>query len=99
MWVVEQVLLRLIGMPARGRPITTLTGRVFMAVSQEFYIRAFDVRTGKELWKGRLSVGAQATPMICVSPKGGRPFVVISAGGNSATTTKGDYVMAYALLQ
>lgn len=86
-----------IGMPTRGGPITTSSGLVFIAASQDFYIRAFDVRTGKELWKGRLPVGAEATPMTYVSPKSGRQFLVISAGGNSATTQKGDYVVAYAL--
>lgn len=86
-----------IGMPTRGGPITTSTGLVFMAGTQDFYIRAFDVRTGKELWKGRLPVGAEATPMTYVSPKTGRQFVLISAGGNSATTQKGDYIVAYAL--
>lgn len=86
-----------IGMPTRGGPITTSTGLVFIAASQDFYIRAFDVRTGKELWKGRLPVGAEATPMTYISPKTGRQFLVISAGGNSATTQKGDYVVAYAL--
>ncbi len=86
-----------IGMPTRGGPITTSTGLVFIAASQDFYIRAFDVRTGKELWKGRLPVGAEATPMTYISPKSGRQFLVISAGGNSATTSKGDYVVAYAL--
>jgi hypothetical protein len=86
-----------IGMPTRGGPITTSTGLVLMAGTQDFYIRALDVRTGKELWKGRLPVGAEATPMTYVSPKTGRQFVVISAGGNSAMTQKGDYVIAYAL--
>jgi quinate dehydrogenase (quinone) len=86
-----------IGMPTRGGPITTSTGLVFIGASQDFYIRAFDVRTGKELWKGRLPVGAEATPMTYISPKTGRQFLVISAGGNSATTKKGDYVVAYAL--
>ncbi|MNO46995.1 Quinate/shikimate dehydrogenase (quinone) [compost metagenome] len=86
-----------IGMPTRGGPITTSTGLVFMAGSQDFYLRAFNVRTGKELWKGRLPVGAEATPMTYVSPKTGRQFVLISAGGNSATTQKGDYIVAYAL--
>lgn len=86
-----------IGMPTRGGPITTSTGLVFIAASQDFYIRAFDVRTGNELWKGRLPVGAEATPMTYISPKTGRQFLVISAGGNSATTKKGDYVVAYAL--
>lgn len=86
-----------IGMPTRGGPVTTSSGLVFMAGTQDFYIRALDVRTGKELWKGRLPVGAEATPMTYVSPRTGRQFLVISAGGNSATTQKGDYVVAYAL--
>lgn len=86
-----------IGMPTRGGPITTSTGLVFMAGTQDFYLRAFEVRTGKELWKGRLPVGAEATPMTYVSPKTGRQFVLISAGGNSATAQKGDYIVAYAL--
>ena len=88
-----------IGMPTRGGPITTSSGLVFMAGTQDFYLRALDVRTGKELWKGRLPVGAEATPMTYVSPRTGRQFVVISAGGNSATTQKGDYIIAYALHQ
>lgn len=86
-----------IGMPTRGGPVTTSSGLIFIAGSQDFYIRAFDVRTGKELWKGRLPVGAEATPMTYVSPRTGRQFLVVSAGGNSATTQKGDYVVAYAL--
>ena len=86
-----------IGMPTRGGPVTTSSGLVFMAGTQDFYLRALDVRTGKELWKGRLPVGAEATPMTYVSPYTGRQFLVISAGGNSATTQKGDYVMAFAL--
>ncbi|MDF5890341.1 membrane-bound PQQ-dependent dehydrogenase, glucose/quinate/shikimate family [Pseudomonas syringae pv. syringae] len=86
-----------IGMPTRGGPVTTSSGLVFMAGTQDFNIRAFDVRTGHELWKGDLPVGAEATPMTYVSPRTGRQFVVISAGGNSATTQKGDYIIAFAL--
>nr|WP_148050748.1 hypothetical protein [Pseudomonas moraviensis] len=55
--------------------------------------------SGEELWKGRLPVGAEATPMTYVSPKSGRQYLVVSAGGNSATMQKGDYVVAYALPQ
>jgi quinate dehydrogenase (quinone) len=88
-----------VGMPTRGGPVTTSTGVVFIAASQDFYIRAFDVRTGKELWKGRLPVGAEANPMTYISQKTGRQFVVISAGGNSASKEKGDYVIAFAVPQ
>lgn len=86
-----------IGMPTRGAPLTTFSGLVFVAASQDFNMRAFDVRTGKERWSAKLPVGAEATPMTYVSPHSDSQFVVISAGGNSATTMKGDYIVAYAL--
>ncbi|XAH21990.1 hypothetical protein AAFF27_18460 [Xylophilus sp. GW821-FHT01B05] len=86
-----------IGMPTRGGPITTSSGLVFMAGAQDLYFRAIDVRTGRELWRHRLPVGAEATPMTYAAPRSGRQFVVISAGGNASTTAKGDYVVAYAL--
>lgn len=88
-----------IGMPTRGGPITTSSGLIFMAAAQDYYFRALDVRTGRELWKERLPVGAETVPMTYVSPQSGRQFVVISAGGNSSTTQKGDYVIAFALPQ
>ncbi|WP_121207511.1 membrane-bound PQQ-dependent dehydrogenase, glucose/quinate/shikimate family [Pseudomonas aeruginosa] len=86
-----------VGMPTRGGPMTTSSGLVFMAGTQDYYIRALDVRSGQELWKGRLPVGAETTPMTYVSPRSGRQFVIISVGGNSATAQKGDYVVAFAL--
>ena len=61
------------------------------------YIRAFDNKTGKEVWKYRMPVGAQATPMSYLSPESGRQFVVVSAGGARMTPEKGDYVIAFAL--
>lgn len=86
-----------IGMPTMGGPMSTDSGLVFFAGTQDYYLRAFDARTGEELWKGRLPVGAQATPMSYVSPESGRQFIVISAGGARQTPDRGDYVIAYAL--
>ncbi|MDO6414036.1 membrane-bound PQQ-dependent dehydrogenase, glucose/quinate/shikimate family [Sphingomonas sp. BIUV-7] len=86
-----------IGMPTLGGPITTASGLIFMAGTQDYYIRALDVRTGKELWKGRLPVGGETTPMTYVAPRSGRQFVVISAGGNRSTEIRGDYIIAFAL--
>lgn len=85
-----------IGMPTRGGPVTTSSGIIFIAGTQDYYLRAIDVRTGRELWKGRLPVGAETTPMTYVSPRG-RQFVVISAGGTGASGQMGDYVVAFAL--
>lgn len=86
-----------IGMPTLGGPITTASGLVFMAGTQDYYIRALDIRSGKELWRGRLPVGGETTPMTYVAPQSGRQFLVISAGGNRSTDIRGDYVIAFAL--
>jgi quinoprotein glucose dehydrogenase len=80
-----------------GGSVTTRGGLVFIGATIDAYLRAFDVETGDELWKGRLPAGGQSNPMSYVSPSG-RQFVVIAAGGHTAMQTKkGDYVLAYAL--
>ena len=87
---------RTIGMPNMGGPIVTAGGLVFVAAATDNYLRAFDVDTGGELWKGRLPAGGQATPMTYESQ--GRQFVVIAAGGHGGLgTDRGDYVIAFAL--
>jgi quinoprotein glucose dehydrogenase len=61
------------------------------------YLRAFDIETGKELWKGELPAGGQATPMT-YRGKDGKQYVVIAAGGHGRLgTTLGDYVIAFGL--
>lgn len=85
-----------VGMPNMGGPIVTAGGLVFIGAATDDYLRAFDVETGRELWKAKLPAGGQATPMTYES--GGRQFVVIAAGGHGALgTTRGDYVVAFAL--
>ena len=87
---------RTIGMPNAGGPIVTAGGLAFVAAATDNYLRAFDVETGSELWKGRLPAGGQATPMTY--EVNGRQFIVITAGGHGGLgTTRGDYVVAFAL--
>lgn len=86
-----------IGMPTIGGPMTTKSGLVFFAATQDFYLRAFDSATGEEIWKARLPVGSQGTPMTYISPKTGKQYIVISAGGARQSPERGDYVIAYAL--
>jgi quinoprotein glucose dehydrogenase len=86
------------GVPHMGGPIATAGGLVFIGASMDNYLRAFDLETGEELWKGRLPAGGQATPMTYRVRQDGRQYVVISAGGHSMLRTKpGDSVIAYAL--
>jgi quinoprotein glucose dehydrogenase len=62
------------------------------------YLRAFDIETGKEIWKGELPASAQATPMTYKVKEGGKQYVVIAAGGHGKLGTKrGDYVVAFTL--
>jgi quinoprotein glucose dehydrogenase len=85
-----------LGTPNLGGPVVTAGGLVFIAAAFDNYLRAFDVETGEELWKGRLPAGAQATPMTYEWEK--RQYVVIYAGGYSRADSKlGDFVIAFAL--
>ncbi len=80
-----------------GGPIVTAGGLVFMAGTLDPALRAFDVATGKELWKGELPTSARAMPMTFRGPDG-KQYVVISAGGHGLPVTPlGDYVIAFAL--
>ena len=86
-----------VGMPTLGPSLATETGLLFFAGTQDYYLRAFDSYTGKEIWKSRLPVGSQSGPMTYVSPDTGKQYVVISAGGARVSPDRGDYVIAYAL--
>jgi quinoprotein glucose dehydrogenase len=86
------------GTPNFGGPIVTAGGLVFIAAAMDDYLRAFDVETGQELWKGRLPAGGQATPMTYRLTATGRQYVVVAAGGHGRVgTTRGDHVVAFAL--
>ncbi len=84
-----------LGMPAIGGPIVTASGLVFIGASLDDRFRAFDTNTGKLLWEVKLPAGGQATPMTYSI--GGRQYVVIAAGGYKSDSTRGDYLVAYAL--
>lgn len=80
-----------------GGPIVTASGLVFIAGTVDPHIRAFDIATGKELWKAELSASGHATPMTYAI--GGKQYVVIAAGGHQAIPEEkqGDAIVAFAL--
>ncbi|MBU0836606.1 MAG: glucose/quinate/shikimate family membrane-bound PQQ-dependent dehydrogenase [Gammaproteobacteria bacterium] len=85
------------GVPSLGGPMLTAGGVAFLSGTLDYYLRAYDVSTGRELWKARLPAGGQATPMTYQS-RSGRQMVVVVAGGHGSLGTKaGDSVIAYAL--
>jgi quinoprotein glucose dehydrogenase len=86
------------GTPHMGGPIATAGDLVFVGAAMDSYFRAFDLETGRELWKYRLPAGGQATPMTYRAGRDHRQYVVIAAGGHGTLgTPRGDYVVAFAL--
>jgi quinate dehydrogenase (quinone) len=72
------------------------------------YFRAFDVATGKELWRDYLPASSQATPMTYISPKTKRQIVIVTVPDQQRTFTRrsakqqepdpqGGHIIAYAL--
>jgi quinoprotein glucose dehydrogenase len=87
-----------LGVPGIGGPILTGGGLAFLSGTLDYYVRAYDEKTGAKLWQARLPAGGQATPMTYLSPESGRQFLLVVAGGHGSTGTKaGDSIIAYAL--
>ena len=85
------------GVPGIGGPIVTDSGVAFMAATVDDYIRAYNVKTGAQIWESRLPAGGQATPMTYLNSRGEQMVVQVAGGHGSIGTTIGDYVVAYKL--
>ncbi len=86
-----------VGSISLGGPIVTASGLVFIAGTTDPYVRAFDIATGKELWKAELPASGNATPMTY--EVNGKQYVVIAAGGHRAIPeeAQSDAIVAFAL--
>jgi quinoprotein glucose dehydrogenase len=83
------------GTPLVSGVAITASGLVFTG-AMDAYLRAFDARSGRELWQGRLPVPGVANPMTYLWK--GEQYVAIGAGGHSESgTTIGDSVVAFRL--
>ncbi|MBP2299881.1 glucose/quinate/shikimate family membrane-bound PQQ-dependent dehydrogenase [Azospirillum picis] len=85
------------GVPNLGGPIVTAGGVAFLSGTIDYYVRAYDVGNGRQLWESRLPAGGQATPMTYQGDDGRQYVVVVAGGHGSLGTAAGDSVIAYAL--
>ncbi|HSI51207.1 MAG TPA: membrane-bound PQQ-dependent dehydrogenase, glucose/quinate/shikimate family [Ideonella sp.] len=85
------------GVPNLGGPITTAGGVAFLSGTLDDYVRGYDVRDGREIWRHRLPAGGQATPMTYRGADGRQYLLVIAGGHGSLGTKAGDHVIAFAL--
>jgi quinoprotein glucose dehydrogenase len=83
------------GTPLVNGLVITAGGLVFTG-AMDAYLRAFDAKSGGELWQGRPPVPGIANPMTYLWK--GEQYVAIGAGGHSESgTTIGDSVVAFRL--
>jgi len=80
--------------------MVTAGGLIFVGGTLVPALYAFDVETGRQLWKGDLPSSAKAAPMTFQGPDG-KQYVVVTAGGFGIPDLSplGDYVVAFALPQ
>jgi quinoprotein glucose dehydrogenase len=71
------------GRPNLGGPIATAGGLIFIGATNDRRFRAFDSRSGEELWSAVLPISAHAMPITYLGADG-KQYVAIVAGGASA---------------
>jgi membrane-bound PQQ-dependent dehydrogenase (glucose/quinate/shikimate family) len=97
------------GVPVSAGSLVTKGGVIFYGGGMDRHFRAFDLRTGDELWREYLPAPAHATPMSYLSPQTKRQIIVITVPaerrfGMAESDEKrpppdplGGHVIAYAL--
>jgi quinoprotein glucose dehydrogenase len=86
------------GRPSIGGSIVTAGGVIFIGATDDARFRAFDAKTGKELWATKLDAVAGSVPSTYLG-KDGRQYVVTVAAGNGVllSTARSDTITAFRL--
>ena len=86
------------GRPGNGGSIATAGGLVFIGATDDSRFRAFDAKTGQELWTVKLGAAAHATPSTYMG-RDGRQYVAVAStgGGFLAAPLTDDSITAFAL--
>jgi quinoprotein glucose dehydrogenase len=69
------------GRPGLGGAIVTASGLTFVGATDDARFRAFDTKTGKELWTVKLPASAESTPITYANAKGRQFIAVVATGG------------------
>jgi len=85
------------GRPNVGGPIVTGSGLIFIGGTDDKRLRAFDIRTGKELWTFRLPASLYGTPLTYRGRHGKQYLAAVTTGGFWGEVAGADDVTAFAL--
>jgi quinoprotein glucose dehydrogenase len=85
------------GRPSAGGPTTTAGGVTFIAATDDARFRAFDTRTGKEIWAVKLPASAHTVP-VSYTAKGKQYVAIVATGGSFlGTPVTSDSLIVYGL--
>lgn len=87
-----------LGAPNFGGGLLTASGVYFIGATTDRYFRAFDAKSGDEIWSTRIPYTGNASPMSFRLRADSRQYVVIAAGGN-LLTEPGDALLAFRLAE
>ena len=85
------------GSPNLGGAAVTSTGLLFIGAVIDPHLRAFDTKSGRQVWEAQLPTSARATPLVFTTASG-REMVAIAAGGHDTPFSRpGTTLVAYGL--
>ena len=85
------------GRPNVGGPIITGGDLIFIGATDDKRLRAFDIKTGKELWTFKLPASLYGTPMTYRGKNGKQYVAAVTTGGFWGEAAGADEVTAFAL--
>jgi quinoprotein glucose dehydrogenase len=69
------------GRPGLGGPIVTASGLTFIGATDDARFRAFDTKTGRELWTYHLPASAESIPITYADEHGKQYVAIVATGG------------------
>jgi quinoprotein glucose dehydrogenase len=86
------------GRPGLGGAIVTASGLTFLGATDDARFRAFETRTGKEIWTVKLPASAESTPIAYADAKGQQYIAVVATGGfGVGATLASDALVVFSL--
>jgi quinoprotein glucose dehydrogenase len=69
------------GRPGLGGPILTAGGLTFVGATDDARFRAFDTKTGQEIWTYHLPASAESIPITYTNERGKQYVAIVATGG------------------
>jgi quinoprotein glucose dehydrogenase len=86
------------GRPGLGGAIVTASGLTFLGATDDARFRAFETRTGKEIWTVKLPASAESTPITYADANGQQYIAVVATGGfGIGATLASDALVVFSL--